>query len=198
MDHPLGKVLASGNGKGNRAIYAHRTAALLVAVLSVAVFGLIANDAQNTSDRQRTQADNLRTIPEYEEQVQNRDKTADTFARIAVFAFWFGIVLAFVSIFGTEFYVRGFAKTKITVYEKGIAGIGCGIFYELTYRTYRFQLTYDEITSISTLDWPFSLGIVIHAPNARYRCYVMNPSEIQMAIGCAKFGDGPIAVEPEV
>jgi len=197
MEHPLGKVLASGNGKGNRAIYVHRTAALLVAVLSVVVLGLISNDAQNTSDRQRTQADNLRTTPRFEERVHSHDETADIFARIAVFSFWFGIVLASVSIFGTEFYVRGFAKTEITVYEKGIAGIGCGRFYELTYRTHRFQLTYDEIASISTLDWLFSLGIVIHAPNARYRCYVLNPSEIRMAIGTAKFGDKPVVSEAE-
>ncbi|MCL2710758.1 MAG: hypothetical protein FWE95_07745 [Planctomycetaceae bacterium] len=197
MEHPLGKVLASGNGKGNRAIYANWISAVLASVLLVVIYGLLSNLLQNQSDTQRRYADNVRNVSGYEEKVQRHDERADELAWFATFALWFGIVCVAITILGTKFYVRGFARTEITVYEKGIAGIGCGRFYELTYRTYRFQLTYDEITNISTLDWLFSLGIVIHAPNARYRCYVLDPSEIQMAIGAAKFGGQP-TTEPEV
>jgi hypothetical protein len=121
------------------------------------------------------------------------DERADELARLAAFAFWFGITAPAVVILITAFYVKGIARTEITVYENGIAGIGCGRFYGYTFRTSRFQLTYDEIASVSTLDWLFSLGVIIHAPNARYRCYVMNPSEIQMAIGTSKFGDQMVA-----
>ena len=199
MDHPFGKVLASGNGKGNRVIYANWISTLVSATLLVALCVFFSCVLRSDSNEQRKQADSMRNISAWHERsAQNLDERADKLAWYAVFIFWFGIVFTFVGILLTAFYVRGFAKTEITVYEKGIAGIGCGRFYEWTYRTYRFQLTYDEITSISTLDWLFSLGVIIHAPNARYRCYVMNPSEIQMAIGTAKFGDGPIAVEPEV
>jgi len=205
MEHPLGKVLASGNGQGNRAIYVNWVLTLLSAILLVVLCISLSYLLRHDSNEQREQADSVRNNPGYEEWRQfydgiadERDVEADKLAWYAVFVFWFGIVWTCVGILLQIFYVRGFARTEITVYEKGIAGIGCGRFYELTYRTYSFQLTYDEITSVSMLDWLFSLGIVIHAPNARYRCYVLNPSEICMAIGTAKFGDGPTTPEPKV
>jgi len=88
MEHPLGKVLASGNGKGNRAIYAHWISTVLAVVLLVMVYGLLSNVLQNKSDTQRRYADNVRNLPGYEEQVQRYDEQADELAWYAAFAFW--------------------------------------------------------------------------------------------------------------
>jgi len=192
--------LASGNGKGNRAIYVNWISTLVFATLLVALCVFFSCVLRSDSNAYRAQADRIRDRPGLEERVQHQvvervqrhDDRADELAWYATFVFWLGIVVAFVSIIATVSDVRSIAKTEITVYEKGIAGIGRGMFHDITNRTYRFQLTYDEIASISTLDWLFSLGIIIHAPNARYRCYVLDPLEIQMAIGAAKFGDRPL------
>ena len=196
MENPLGKVLASGNGKGNRVVLSYWTITFVFAVFFVIGFCFLSHLMQNRSNECRERADRARTFGlGHEERAQEAEEATVMLARLAVFCNWFWIIFVPFAILETAYKLKGMVKTEITVYENGVIGIGCGRCYDFIYRRHRFQLTYDEIIHTSAVDWIVSTAVIIHTPRARYKCYVENPDEILLAIGSAKFGDRPIIKE---
>ena len=193
MENLLGKVLASGNGKGNRVIYTEWITGLLVVVIFVISSCFLSHIAQSRSNECRERADRARTFGlGHEERAQEAEESAVMLARLAVFCNWFWIIFVPFVILDTAYQLRGMVRTEITVYENGVIGAGCGGF---TNRLRRFQLTYDDIVHTGADDWIFSSAVIIHTPRARYKCYVDNPDAILLAIGSAKFGDRPTITE---
>ena len=189
MENPLGKVLASGNGKGNRVIYTEWITGVLAIVFCVAMLGFLSQEVKKDSDASRKQAEEIRNLPGYEARMQYYEERADKLAWYAGLVFWMAVGFVPAIFLSLVFYVRGKAKTEITVYENGVIGAGCGILYGFTNRLRRFQLTYDDIVHTGAVDWIFSSAVIIHTPRARYKCYVENPDAILLAIGTAKFGE---------
>ena len=115
----LGKVLVSGNGKGNGAITEFCTVGIVMTVLFVFVFCVF--------------------LPE-----KMRADGADDAAN---FVFWFGVVIPTILTGYLVMATRFVASTNITVCENGITGGGAGRGYYLTFELRNFHLTYDKVVS---------------------------------------------------
>ena len=163
---PFGKILATGNGKGNRGIFTGWVVGLLgAAFLVVILCGVVPSMIIEKN-----------TVSILGTRMSFGDDRAN-------YIFGIGIVSASLLILYVAFYNRGVAKTKITVCENGITGTGCGKYYDISFDLHSFQLTYDKITSTDTVDSLYYGSIVIiHAASAQYKCYVAKPSEIQRII----------------
>ena len=120
---PFGRILASGKGKGNRAVFTAWAVLLLVAGATVVAFPIIGAIGEQSGKLQE-------------------GSTA--------FFLLLGIALASAVLIYAVFHTRGLAKTEIAVCENGITGIGCGRLFDVNFDLHRFLLAWDKIASTDT------------------------------------------------
>jgi hypothetical protein len=100
--------------------------------------------------------------------------------------FWVGLAATAYCVFAMFRFNWRLAQTAITVYENGIAGLGCGKSSYLL----DFQLSWDKIKSIDAIGTAMDgkvqsitgKVITIHAADVVYKCYIKNPGVVQNAI----------------
>ena len=153
---PFGKVLASGNGKGNSSI----TEAWVSGLLYAAIIGVLLLIILPNLIHERP----LFWIKPWTPGIN--------FDKLVLYAWAFSAGITARASAGCV------AKTKISVCENGITGESCKKLFDYYFDLHSFQLTYDSVTSVDVT----KSAIMIHASGTQYLCYVKNPAEIQSII----------------
>ena len=167
-DGSIGKLLISGNGKGNSAIIFWSFYFIISAAASyLFICSFLPNAIRNSRRTGNMVVDSL-----IAGQMANRIDPADVM-------FVFGLVFAFSCIVFAVLSGICIAKTEIKICENGIEGKGLGKnFFWGDIRLFSFRLAYNQITSVDATN----TSVVVHASNAQYKCYVENAGEIQNII----------------
>ena len=173
-NHPtLGKVLASGNGKGNPGIGEIWLVCLVSSVIMAAAVIGLSYVVKNYSDEFVRSA----TVASKEGEHDKARKEADIADRYTGYSnaiFVAGLIIPVIAIVLAGVVSNVIARSEIIVYENGLTGTGF-------LRSSVFQLTYDSITNVKVQN----ANITIHASGASYRCYTKSQlvaEEIQSVI----------------
>jgi hypothetical protein len=168
--HMFGRVLASGWGNRSSVFVSASFPSLIIACL----FGVFMCFILPGMAREK----HAKSLSSYKVNLSNAPSfitgTDEVEYRISWVSGLCGM-LTFIGFFYAARRANGICKTKITVYENGIDGIGCGQYYDIDFGLPSFQLTFDKVTSVDIT----KSTITIYASGAQYKCYVQNPSEIQ-------------------
>jgi DNA-binding LytR/AlgR family response regulator len=149
----MDKLLISGNGKGNSAIYLWCLYYILFAIAGGVLMYYASTQMQI----------------EIAFFTFRNDR-----AYIAFYVGLIFIILAFIGAISISYRIQ---KTRIDIYETHIDGIGIrNIWMNSSPR--HFRLEYDQITSFDAT----GNSVTIHASGTEYSCYVSNASEIQGVI----------------
>jgi len=155
----MDKLLISGSGKGNSAVYFWCFIELLIA----AAGGVIMYYA---STKMNVTTNTFFTV-------------VTTKHPMAGYVYYCGLLVLIWGLICAVAISYCIKKTQIYVYENRIEGIGVGRYFLWgDLRTRHFRLAYDQITSFDTT----SSSITIGATNAVYSCYASNANEIQGVI----------------
>ena len=170
-DNPFGKILASGNGKGNSYIPLLWTVTLTVVVVLVGLLTFMSNNVQDNI----REANTVRLPGMFGSQGTTFHTSGYQKANEAgTFFLWLGIIGIFFLVFNAVCSTIAIAQTEVTIYENGITGVSVGTI-EWHFYQRRFQIAYDKVASTDVN----SRTITIRTSDARYKCYVKNSSEIQ-------------------
>ena len=156
--HPLGKVLASSNGKGTPGVYGAFIGMLILAVFTVFVFYNL-----------------TRGIAIYAESTSVSASELNDYNSLANNIFGMGFVISVAMVIAGVSISRNIARSEITVYENGVTGMA-GFLKQAA-----FQLTYDKIARVKVS----KNTIKIKASGASYACHTQNhlaAAEIQRVI----------------
>jgi len=167
-----GKLLASANGKGHKAIATWWIIELIAAVVSVALGFWLANKYGYSGGYSFGRFMNVPAI---------KNELYYIYMGIAVIC----PICAYTCAYLTHTRI---SRTFINVYENGIEGSSVMPKFPLSFMLYGsisslqladFQLTYNQISSVDVVN---ENTIVINAVNAQYKIYAMNSREIRDAI----------------
>ena len=161
-----GRILASGNGEWNSAIFLYWVAAIISAVASFAILAYYADDLGS----QVTNAQGALFV--------DQTKLARAEQIVTILGGAAIVVPILILVFGV-IYHGSIVNTHIQVDENGIVGEGVGKgFIWGDPRLFGFRLAYNQITSVDVA----GNNIIVHASGTQYKCYVVNPVEIQTII----------------
>ena len=159
-DHPtFGKVLASGNGKGNPEIVATMVSMIFLAGVIMALLFFMSYTVNQLSD---THAKGASVAKDYDAAEVEAIK-ADRYRGYSWVIFIAAFIVPVIAILYTVLYCSCLAKSEITIYENGLAGI-------TGFPSSVFQTTYDKITSVNVLKYT----LTIHVSGKSYKCYTAN------------------------
>ena len=160
----MGKLLVSGDGKGNSAILAYWTKISIIGVIIIVIMYSLATSFDKPPSG-------------YVDFGRDRREFASNILKGCCILTIIGVAYEGIA---TQSKIT---KTEISVYEQGVKGKSLPFKFVHTHMS-DFQLNYDQISSVDLIN---GRCIVIHATGVQHKCYAMNASEIRDVIMRQKY-----------
>ena len=164
-DHPtFGKVLASGNGKGNPAIIGIWVSMILLSVIMMGLFIVLSYSIKEYSDLFAKSSMVAASEGKWDEGKKDAE-VADFHAGLSFWVFIASFIIPLIAIVFAVIISGIIARSEVTVYENGLTGI-TGFPTSSV-----FQLTHDKIISVMVRN----STLIIRVSERSYMCYITTP-----------------------